>query len=85
MATKIRIEMNRKGILKAALTSQDVRDTIAKFAEQVGERARKGGDVIRVYHGGEDRARSYVWLDEPDSAAKEAKDRILGRALGRLK
>jgi hypothetical protein len=84
MATQVRIELNKAGIREAALTSQDVRDMIAKFSEQVAGRARSGGDTIETFHGGDDRARSYVWLAESNSAANEAKNRILGRALGRL-
>lgn len=81
---KVKIVWNHRGIAKAALQSQQVRDTIAQFAEQVASRARAGGDNIETFHGGEDRARSYVWLVEPNSAAREARDRILGRALGRI-
>jgi hypothetical protein len=57
---------------------------VAKFAEQVADRARSDGDAIETFHAGIDRARSYVRLAESNSAANEAKNRILGRALGRL-
>ena len=85
MAAKVKIVLNRAGVRKAALTSQEVRDMIGQYGEQVAERARQnGGHDVEVYHGGKGRARTYVWLLDHDSAVKEAKDRILGRALGSL-
>jgi hypothetical protein len=84
MATEIRIDLNLAGIREAALTSQNVRDMVAKFSEQVADRARADGDTIETFHGGHDRARSYVRLAETNSAANEARNRILGRALGRM-
>jgi hypothetical protein len=86
MADFFRVKPYGRGIEKAALQSPEVRAMIEKYAEQVGDRARNDGEGhnVEVYHGGKDRARSYVWLAEPNSGALEAKDRILGRAIGRM-
>lgn len=79
MAAKIKFELNRKGVRQAALVSQEVRDLIAKTAEETASRARGTTDVeVFVDHAGKSRARSYVGIP---SAALEAKERILGRAL----
>lgn len=79
---KVVIKLNRSGIRYAALKSPKVRAEVSRYAQQVGENASGSGKTVTVGDAGISRARTYVWLDEPNSAQLEAKYRILGRALG---
>lgn len=82
MATKVRIELNRTGI-RQILNSAEVRGRIAAKTEAVANAARGnlGGDDLKVVTevAGRSRARGYVTLVA--GAAKEAEDRVLGRAM----
>lgn len=82
MATKVRIELNRAGI-RELLNSAEVRARIAAKTEAVAQAAEAnlGGDDLRVETqvAGRSRARGYVTLVA--GAAKEAEDRVLGRAI----
>lgn len=79
MAKPMKFVPNRKGIRNVALSSQGVRDLIGKYGEETAARARQESDVdVGVVHAGKSRARTYVGIE---SAALEAKERILGRAL----
>jgi len=86
-----RIELNREGIREAALRSPEVRAGLRAVADEIADRARaidSGEGVtsepsdIEVEEGGTRRARVYVRAVGAAAAAREAKYRILGRALG---
>lgn len=88
--TGFRIELNRAGVREAALTSPDVRAALRTVADQIADRARAidaGEGVtskpseISVREGGSTRARAYIHAEGAAAAAREAKYRILGRAL----
>lgn len=82
MALKVRIEINRDGI-REMLNSPEVRDRIAAKTEAVARAARaslgKWDPEVVTQIAGRSRARGYVTLVA--GAQKEAKDRVLGRAM----
>ena len=88
--TSFRIELDRAGVREAALSSPEVRAALRTIADGIAERARgidAGEGVtshqseITVSEGGTNRARAYVHANGAAAAAREAKYRILGRAL----
>lgn len=88
--TSFRIDLDRAGVREAALTSPEVRAALRTFADNIAARATAidaGEGVtskpseIDVEEGGTSRARVYVRAIGAAAAAREAKYRILGRAL----
>ena len=89
--TSFRLELDRAGVREAALTSPEIRAELRRIAEGVADRARSIGagegvtshpSEIEVGEGGTTRGRAYVRAVGDAAAAREAKYRILGRALG---
>ena len=79
---KPRIELNKRGVREAALTSAEVRAAVRQVAEGIASRARGvTDDEIQVAEGGRSRARAYV-RRLGSGAAGEAQDRALGRSIG---
>lgn len=92
MATPIKLD--RAKVDYAALSSPQVRAQLRIVAEAAAARARNIGasegvksdpSEIKVAMGGHRRARAYVRAVSPSAAAREAKYRILGRAMPGLR
>jgi hypothetical protein len=93
MATQVRLELNSPGI-RALLTDPQMRKAMEEMAEEVARRARGRGIMVDGEPGevplpiavvpahGRTRARALVVIDHPAGVAVEAKDRVLGGALG---
>lgn len=90
MPKKLTLKIDRDGVRKAALTGPEVRAAIREVTERVAARAASidsstGGtspkSEITSAVGGVSRARGYVQATGPAAYAREAKYRILGRAL----
>ena len=92
MAASVRVELNSPGIA-ALLRSDEVQQEMERVAGEVAQRARsrgvmvdgKPGEVpipVTVEDARGKRARALVVLDHPSGEATEAKDRLLGGALG---
>lgn len=88
--SSIRFEIDREGVREAALRSPEVRGQLRKIAEETADRARSINEssgvtsekpTIEVSEGGRTRARAYIRAVGPAAAAREAKYRVLGRAL----
>lgn len=94
MAASVRIDLNKLGILHAALTSDEVRDAVEDKAEEIADRVEGLGIMVEGDPGtvalpvevvpahSSSRARALVMLDHPSGLAVEAKHRALGGALG---
>jgi len=89
--TSFRINLDRAGVREAALTSPEVRAALRTVADEIADRARSidaaegvtsKPSEITVSEGGTSRARAYIHAEGAAAAAREAKYRILGRALG---
>jgi hypothetical protein len=79
---RVKIELDRGGVRRAALTSSEVRAAVAEVAERMATAARaRTENEIEVVHAGRSRARSYVRMLGADAAREEAKERILGSAI----
>lgn len=89
MATSIRFQWDRTALRTAALSGPGVRAAVRAETERIAARAKEINassghsdlTTVETAMGGETRARGYVMLDGAAGLAREAKYRILGRAV----